>query len=229
MASKLSWAPAPDIYILNCGSDIYTTCLKITYRGVWIGVLSLPGVLGVFVLGLPVDWGVFGRLPALPGVLKDAIRALFVPLCLEVVLQVWQVAIWEPKGNTCINITFFHWYPYRATGGRMSHRRSGAAMTNAHVPPSDRHVSLTADVYHSLRGGQGGVLTKADDSVNSWGSSCLPNIPEIFAKDRKITGLVKAGREKVTCSIRRRRERLLLCSVAYSWYGFYKSRQPTLN
>lgn len=218
MSSKLLWAPAPDIYILNCSSDIYTTCLKITYRGVWTGVLSLPGVLGVFVLGLPVDWGVFGRLPALPGVLKEAIRALFVPLCLEVVLQVWQVAIWEPKGNTCINIPFFHWYPHRATDGRISHRCSTLLMClQVTCQPHSRRI---------LRWGQGGVLTKTDDSVNSWGSSCMP---EIYGTDRKITGLVKAGREKVTCSIRRRTERLLLCSVAYSWYGFYKSRQPTLN
>lgn len=39
-------------------------------------------------MATPVDWGVFGRLAALPGVLRDVMMALLVPLCLEVVLQV---------------------------------------------------------------------------------------------------------------------------------------------
>lgn len=56
------------------------------------------GVLGVDMLALLVDCGVL-CLPALPGVLwvlaRVAINSLFIPLCLDVLLQVWQVAIWE--------------------------------------------------------------------------------------------------------------------------------------
>lgn len=54
------------------------------------------GVLGVDMLALLVDCGVL-CLPALPGVLwvlaRVAINSLFIPLCLDVLLQVWQVAI----------------------------------------------------------------------------------------------------------------------------------------
>ncbi len=49
---------------------------------------------------LLVDCGVL-CLPALPGVLwvlaRVAIKSLFIPLCLDVVLQVWQVAIWDKE------------------------------------------------------------------------------------------------------------------------------------
>lgn len=58
----------------------------------------MPGVLGVVMLDLLVDCGVL-CLPALPGVLwvlaRVAMKSLFIPLCLEVLLQVWQVAIWN--------------------------------------------------------------------------------------------------------------------------------------
>lgn len=51
-------------------------------------------------LALLVDWGVL-CLPALPGVLwvlaSEAKKSLFIPLCLDVVLQVWQVAIWDKR------------------------------------------------------------------------------------------------------------------------------------
>lgn len=51
-------------------------------------------------LALLVDCGVL-CLPALPGVLwvlaRVAIKSLFIPLCLDVVLQVWQVAIWDKE------------------------------------------------------------------------------------------------------------------------------------
>lgn len=47
-------------------------------------------------LDLLADWGVL-CLPALPGVLwvlaSEAKKSLFIPLCLDAVLQVWQVAI----------------------------------------------------------------------------------------------------------------------------------------
>lgn len=51
-------------------------------------------------LALLVDWGVL-CLPAVPGVLwvlaSEAKKSLFIPLCLDVVLQVWQVAIWDQR------------------------------------------------------------------------------------------------------------------------------------
>lgn len=51
-------------------------------------------------LALLVDWGVL-CLPALPGVLwvlaSEAKKSLFIPLCLDVVLHVWQVAIWDKR------------------------------------------------------------------------------------------------------------------------------------
>lgn len=59
-------------------------------------------------LDLLVDCGVL-CLPALPGVLwvlaKVAIKSLFTPLYLDVLLQAWQVAIWdkEKERNTSIN------------------------------------------------------------------------------------------------------------------------------
>ena len=60
----------------------------------------MPAVLGVIVLDLLVDCGVL-CLPALPGVLwvlaRVAMKSLFIPLCLDVVLQVWQVAIWDEE------------------------------------------------------------------------------------------------------------------------------------
>lgn len=67
--------------------------------GVCEGVLFFPGVFGVDVLDLLADWGFLMCLPALPGVLlwvlaSEAIKSLFTPLCLDVVLQAWQVAIW---------------------------------------------------------------------------------------------------------------------------------------
>lgn len=54
-------------------------------------------------LDLLVDCGV-RCLPVLPGVLwvlaRVDMKSLFIPLCLDVLLQVWQVAIWnrEKKG-----------------------------------------------------------------------------------------------------------------------------------
>lgn len=58
------------------------------------------GVLGVVVLDLLVDCGVL-CLPVLPGVLwvleRVANMSLFIPLCLDVLLQVWQVAIWDKE------------------------------------------------------------------------------------------------------------------------------------
>lgn len=72
------------------------------HLGVLDGVLSLPGVLGVVVLDLLLDWGVL-YLPALPGVLwvlaKLDIKSLFTPLCMDVLLQAWQVAIWNNERN----------------------------------------------------------------------------------------------------------------------------------
>lgn len=51
-------------------------------------------------LDLVVDCGVL-CLPLLPGVLcvfeRVAIKSLFTPLCLDVLLQVWQVAIWDEE------------------------------------------------------------------------------------------------------------------------------------
>lgn len=64
--------------------------------GVWTGILFFPGVLGVVVFDLFDDCGVLG-LPALPGVLwafvRVVMKSLPIPLCLDVLLQVWQVAI----------------------------------------------------------------------------------------------------------------------------------------
>lgn len=56
-------------------------------------------------------------LPALPGVLwvlaRVARNSLFIPLCLDVVLQVWQVAIWdeERKGTVSLILHALHLYP----------------------------------------------------------------------------------------------------------------------
>lgn len=86
-----------------------------------------------------------------------------------------------------------------------------------------------ADVCGDLQRGQGGEFTKADDSQLRFFPSALPNIPEIYGTDRKITGLEKARWETVTWSISRRGEGLLLCSVTYSWYGISKSPQPTFS
>lgn len=66
--------------------------------GVCEGVLFFPGVFGVDALDLLTDWGVLLCLPALPGVLpwllaSAARKSRFAPLCLDVVLQAWQVAI----------------------------------------------------------------------------------------------------------------------------------------
>ena len=67
----------------------------------------MPGVFGVVVLDLLLDGGVL-YLPTLPGVLwvfeKVAIKSLFIPLCLDVLLQAWQVAIWDnERKRTSIN------------------------------------------------------------------------------------------------------------------------------
>lgn len=66
--------------------------------GVCEGVLFFPAVFDVDVLDLLADWGVLLCLPALPGVLlwvlaSEAMKSLFIPLYLDVVLQAWQVAI----------------------------------------------------------------------------------------------------------------------------------------
>lgn len=71
---------------------------ELGYLGVCEGVLLFPGVFGVDVLDLLADWGVLLCLPALPGVplwvfASEARKSLFTPLCLDVVLQAWQVAI----------------------------------------------------------------------------------------------------------------------------------------
>lgn len=75
----------------------------------WAGVLSLPGVLGVVMLDLLVDCGVL-CLPVLPGVLcvfaRVDIKSLFTPLCLDVLLQAWQVAIWDKERKMFINISW---------------------------------------------------------------------------------------------------------------------------
>lgn len=87
-------------YILKEARQILTPGPYVTYLGVWRGVLSLPGVLGVVMLDLFADCGVL-CFPALPGVLWVLPRvprnSLFIPLCLDVLLQVWQVAIWDKK------------------------------------------------------------------------------------------------------------------------------------
>lgn len=58
-------------------------------------------------LDLLVDCGVL-CLPALPGVLwvlaKVAIKSLFTPLYLDVLLQAWQVAIWDKEKERNISI-----------------------------------------------------------------------------------------------------------------------------
>lgn len=95
-------------YILNFSSGgINISRLKITYLGVRTGVLSLPGVLGVDMLALLVDCGVL-CLPALPGVLwvlaKVVKKSLFIPLCLDVALQVWHVAIWDKTRREKVHI-----------------------------------------------------------------------------------------------------------------------------
>lgn len=71
---------------------------ELGYLGVCEGVLFFPAVFDVDVLDLLADWGVLLCLPALPGMLlwvlaSEAIKSLFIPLCLDVVLQAWQVAI----------------------------------------------------------------------------------------------------------------------------------------
>lgn len=67
----------------------------------------MPGVLGAFMLDLLIDCGVL-CLPALPGVLwvlaKVAIKSLFTPLYLDVLLQAWQVAIWDKEKERNISI-----------------------------------------------------------------------------------------------------------------------------
>lgn len=76
----------------------------------------MPEVLGVVTLALWVDCGVL-CLPALPGVLwvlaREVINSLFIPLCLDVALQVWQVAIWdkERKGTYSLILHALHLYP----------------------------------------------------------------------------------------------------------------------
>lgn len=64
--------------------------------GVCAGVLSFPVVLGVVEQDRLTDWGVL-CLPTLPGVLRlrdsGIMNSLPIPLCLDVLLQVWQVAI----------------------------------------------------------------------------------------------------------------------------------------
>ena len=67
------------------------------YLGVLLSVFSLDTDLGVAMLDLSLDWGVL-RLAALPGVWLCVLETLnsmsrFAPLYLEVLLQVWQVAI----------------------------------------------------------------------------------------------------------------------------------------
>ena len=62
-----------------------------------LGVLSLDVDLGVAMLDLLLDWGVL-RLPALPGVWLCVLETVasmsrFTPGYLDVLLQVWQVAI----------------------------------------------------------------------------------------------------------------------------------------
>lgn len=58
-------------------------------------------------LDLLIDCGVL-CLPALPGVLwvlaKVAIKSLFTPLYLDVLLQAWQVAIWDKEKERNISI-----------------------------------------------------------------------------------------------------------------------------
>lgn len=85
------------------------------YLGVWTGVLFFPGVLGVDMAARLVDLGVF-CFPALPGVLwvlaREVTKSLFIPLCLDVVLHVWQVAIWdkERKGKYSLILHARHQY-----------------------------------------------------------------------------------------------------------------------
>lgn len=68
----------------------------------------MPGVLGVVMLALWVDCGVL-CLTALPGVLwvlaRVAMNSLFIPLCLDVLLHVWQVAIWDKERSGTYSLT----------------------------------------------------------------------------------------------------------------------------
>lgn len=83
--------------------------MKRTHLGVLAGLF--PEGLGVVVFDLLLDWGVL-FLPALPGVLwllaMVERKSLLTPLCLDVLLQAWQVAIWEKKKIThhlnCISL-----------------------------------------------------------------------------------------------------------------------------
>lgn len=88
----------PYFYIYNHFAAHICSICYVYHLGVLVGVLFFPGGLGVVVLDLTPDWGVL-CLPALPGVQWVLARvdrkSLFMPLCLVVLLQARQVAIWE--------------------------------------------------------------------------------------------------------------------------------------
>lgn len=76
----------------------------------------MPGVFGVPLLA---DCGVlcFPALAGVPWVLaRAAIKSLFIPLCLDVVLQAWQVAIWEKEreGRYSLILHALHLYSSHA-------------------------------------------------------------------------------------------------------------------
>lgn len=65
---------------------------ELGYLGVCEEALFFPGVFGVHAPDLLADCGVLLCLPALPGVplwvfASEAMKSLFTPLCLDVVLQ----------------------------------------------------------------------------------------------------------------------------------------------
>lgn len=66
------------------------TAWEVTYTGVLLGVLFWRLGLGVTLLA---DWGVL-HFDMLTGVFfgKAPRKSLFVPICLDILLQVWQVA-----------------------------------------------------------------------------------------------------------------------------------------
>lgn len=86
-----------DLLLVLIGKDNQVSVggAELGHLGVFEGVLLFPGVFGVDVLDLLADCGVLLCLPGVPlcVLASEAMKSLFTPLCLDVVLQAWQVAI----------------------------------------------------------------------------------------------------------------------------------------
>lgn len=155
----------PYFYIYNhFAAHICSICYAY-HLGVLVGVLFFPGGLGVVVLDFMLDWGVL-CLPALPGgqwvLAKVDRKSLFTPLCLVVLLQAWQVAIWENnKSNASVRILIIKivlaqqsdaWST--ANGARWGHWHSPATATvisqlsnRLQCSPGEISTELTAEDF----------------------------------------------------------------------------------